>query len=74
MTPQHLRNLASIVAPVAPDTPCGVVLERLDASPSLKPIPVVAGGRPIGLVAREGFLAGYDSGRAEVKWVPGASR
>ncbi len=53
------------MAPVAPDTPCGVVLERLDASPSLKPIPVVAGGRPIGLVAREGFLAGYDSGRAE---------
>ena len=43
-------------APVAPDTACAIVLDRLQNHPEEHMIAVVARGRPVGLVDRSQFL------------------
>jgi two-component system cell cycle sensor histidine kinase PleC len=53
---KDLNVISTPVAPVAPDTRCGIVFERFQADPNLVAIPVTTRGKPEGLLKRTEFL------------------
>ncbi|MEQ9642639.1 MAG: ATP-binding protein [Alphaproteobacteria bacterium] len=64
VTPQHLRKLAACVAPVARDATCRQVVGRFADDAGLHSLAVVDAGRPVGLVARAGFMQRFESADA----------